>query len=115
MLYFGIATETLDPYLGAITAHQVFQLTARAKSTQCVSVADKSFLSCCHDVTGIASESLSAKGKSWCAAGARNTINEILESLDRDSILQSARGDIMRRFKAPVRPFNYLNNLLMTK
>jgi small GTP-binding protein len=51
-------------------------------------------------VTGIAAESWFAKGKSWGAAGPRDTINEILDSLDRDSILQSARSDIMRRFKA---------------
>jgi len=51
-------------------------------------------------VTGIAAESWFAKGKSWGSAGPKETINEILDSLDRDSILQSARSDIMRKFKA---------------
>ena len=51
-------------------------------------------------VTGIAAESWFAKGKSWGAAGPRDTINEILDSLDRDSILKTARNDILGRFKA---------------
>ena len=49
-------------------------------------------------VTGVAAESWFAKGKSWGSAGPRDTINEILDSLDRDSILQSARSDILSRF-----------------
>lgn len=51
-------------------------------------------------VTGIAAESWFAKGKSWGTAGPKETINEILDSLDRDSILQSARSDILDKFKA---------------
>ena len=50
-------------------------------------------------VTGIAAESWFAKGKSWGSKGPKDTINEILEDLDRDSILQSARNDILARFK----------------
>ena len=51
-------------------------------------------------VTGIAAESWFAKGKSWGSGGPKETINEILDSLDRDSILKSARKDILSRFKA---------------
>ena len=51
-------------------------------------------------VTGIAAESWFAKGKSWGSQGPKDTINEILDSLDRDSILQSARDDILGKFKA---------------
>ena len=51
-------------------------------------------------VTGIAAESWFAKGKSWGSQGPKDTINEILDSIDRDSILQSARDDILTRFKA---------------
>ena len=51
-------------------------------------------------VTGIAAESWFAKGKSWGSQGPKDTINEILDSLDRDSILQSARDDILTKFKA---------------
>jgi GTP-binding protein Era len=50
-------------------------------------------------VTGIAAESWFAKGKSWGSGGPKETINEILDSLDRDSILQSARNDIMSKLK----------------
>jgi hypothetical protein len=50
-------------------------------------------------VTGIAAESWFAKGKSWGNEGPRDTIGEILDSLDRDSILLSARSDIISRLK----------------
>lgn len=50
-------------------------------------------------VTGIAAESWFAKGKTWGPAGPRETINELLDSLDRDSILQSARRDILGKIK----------------
>ena len=46
-------------------------------------------------VTGHAAETWFAKGKSWGSEGPRETINEILDSLDQDSILRSARSDIM--------------------
>ena len=51
-------------------------------------------------ITGVAAESWFAKGKSWGSEGPRETINEILDSLDRESILQSARSDILGKFKA---------------
>lgn len=50
-------------------------------------------------VTGIAAESWFAKGKTWGPAGPRETINELLDSLDRDSVLQSARRDILGKIK----------------
>ena len=53
-------------------------------------------------VTGHAAESWFAKGKSWGSAGPKETINEILASLDQDSILQSARTDIMTKLKGSV-------------
>lgn len=48
-------------------------------------------------VTGKAAQSWFAKGKSWGDVGPKETIQEILDGLDRDSILQSARSDIMSR------------------
>ena len=50
-------------------------------------------------ITGKAAESWFAKGKSWGASGPRDTIGEILDSLDRDSILRAARSDIARKLK----------------
>ena len=50
-------------------------------------------------VTGRAAETWFAKGKSWGSEGPKETINEILDSLDQDSILQSARADIMSKLK----------------
>ena len=52
-------------------------------------------------VTGMAAESWFAKGKSWGPAGPRETINELLDSLDTDSILQSARRDILAKIRLP--------------
>jgi len=46
-------------------------------------------------VTGFAAETWFAKGKSWGSEGPRETINEILDTLDQESILRSARSDIM--------------------
>jgi GTP-binding protein Era len=51
-------------------------------------------------VTGKAAESWFAKGKSWGSEGPRDTIREILGSLDQDSILQAARGDILNKLKS---------------
>lgn len=48
-------------------------------------------------VTGNAAETWFAKGKSWGSGGPKETIKEILDSLDRDSILMSARSDIMSK------------------
>jgi len=48
-------------------------------------------------VTGRAAETWFAKGKSWGTEGPKETINDILDSLDRDSILQAARTDIVSR------------------
>ena len=46
-------------------------------------------------VTGRAAQSWFAMGKSWGDTGPKDTIQEILDNLDRDSILLSARTDIM--------------------
>lgn len=48
-------------------------------------------------VTGRAAESWFAKGKSWGSEGPKDTVSEILDSLDQDSILQFARSDIMAK------------------
>jgi small GTP-binding protein len=53
-------------------------------------------------VTGLAAQSWFAKGKSWGSGGPKETVNEILASLDQDSILQSARADIMGKLKGTV-------------
>ena len=50
-------------------------------------------------VTGQAAQSWFAQGKSWGDEGPKDTINEILASLDQDSILQSARTEILKRLK----------------
>jgi GTP-binding protein Era len=50
-------------------------------------------------VTGNAAESWFAKGKSWGSTGPKETIRDILASLDRDSILVSARSEITVKLK----------------
>jgi len=53
-------------------------------------------------VTGRAAQSWFVKGKSWGSAGPKETIREILDRLDRDSILQSARNDILGKLNKTV-------------
>lgn len=50
-------------------------------------------------VTGQAAKSWFAKGKSWGAEGPRATVNEILDSVDQDSILHTARNEILNKLK----------------
>ncbi len=45
-------------------------------------------------ITGRVAETWFARGKSWGEAGPRETVRDILDSLDRDSILLSARQEI---------------------
>jgi small GTP-binding protein len=57
-------------------------------------------------VTGKAAQTWFAKGKSWGSAGPKETIGEILDNLDRDSILRSARSELLRKIdkKNPLPP-----------
>ena len=50
-------------------------------------------------LTGKMAESWFSKGKSWGQAGPRETARDILATLDRDSVIQSARADILARLK----------------
>jgi len=54
-------------------------------------------------VTGRAAESWFARGKSWGSEGPKDTVREILDSLDPDSILQFARRDIMDKLGGKTR------------
>jgi small GTP-binding protein len=50
-------------------------------------------------ITGRVAETWFARGKSWGEAGPKETVRDILDSLDRDSILLSARQDIEAMLK----------------
>jgi len=50
-------------------------------------------------VTGRMAQSWFSRGKSWGSAGPRETARAILDSVDRDSVIQSARDDILKRLK----------------
>lgn len=50
-------------------------------------------------VTGKMAESWFSKGKSWGASGPADTARWIISSLDRDSLISSARADISNRLK----------------
>ena len=50
-------------------------------------------------VTGKMAQTWFSRGKSWGNAGPRDTARTILESLDRESIIQAARDDILERLK----------------
>ena len=51
-------------------------------------------------VVGRAAERYLANGKSWGDAGPKLTVREILDSLDRDSIIDQAKADIRTRLNA---------------
>ncbi|MGE5153172.1 MAG: DUF697 domain-containing protein [Bdellovibrio bacteriovorus] len=51
-------------------------------------------------VVGQAAESYLAHGKSWGEVGPKQVIRDILESIDRDSILAQARADIAGRLRS---------------
>jgi GTP-binding protein Era len=50
-------------------------------------------------LTGKMAQSWFSSGKSWGNAGPRKTARSILASLDRDSILRTARNDLLNRLK----------------
>ena len=50
-------------------------------------------------LTGKMAQTWFSRGKSWGSAGPRDTARSILASLDRDSILQTARDDLLARLK----------------
>lgn len=50
-------------------------------------------------VVGQAAERYLAQGKSWGQGGPKHVVREILDSIDRDSILRQAREDISTRLK----------------
>ena len=50
-------------------------------------------------VVGQAAERYLAQGKSWGEGGPKHVVREILDSLDRDSILRQAREDIRERLQ----------------
>lgn len=52
-------------------------------------------------VVGQAAEAYLAGGKSWGEGGPKQVIRDILDGIDRDSILAQAREDIGRRLRSP--------------
>jgi len=50
-------------------------------------------------IVGQAAERYLAQGKSWGSGGPKRVVQEILDSLDRDSILKQARDDIRARLQ----------------
>ena len=51
-------------------------------------------------VVGQAAERYLANGKSWGEAGPKLAVKEILDSLDRESVIDQAKADIRARLKA---------------
>ena len=51
-------------------------------------------------IVGKAAQKYLRQGKSWGEGGAKEAVQSILNSLDRDSILKQAKSDIMDRLKA---------------
>jgi len=51
------------------------------------------------ELVGRAAERYLIAGKSWGEKGPKRVVAEIVESLDRDSILREAREEILRRLR----------------
>jgi small GTP-binding protein len=51
------------------------------------------------EIVGRAADRYLAAGKSWGELGPKRVVMDIVESLDRDSILREARGEILRRLR----------------
>ena len=54
-------------------------------------------------VVGRAAQRYFAQGKSWGDGGPKRAVKEILDSIDRGSILEQARDDILARLRSPIR------------
>lgn len=52
-------------------------------------------------VVGRAAQHYFSLGKSWGDAGPKRAVQEILDSIDRGSILEQAKGDILARLRTP--------------
>jgi GTP-binding protein Era len=52
-------------------------------------------------VVGRSAERWYAQGKSWGARGPKQVVREIVDSLDRDSVLREARDEILARLRNP--------------
>ncbi len=52
-------------------------------------------------VVGRSAERWYAQGKSWGARGPKQVVREIVDSLDRDSVLREARDEILARLRTP--------------
>jgi len=50
-------------------------------------------------IVGQAAELYFKQGKSWGEQGPKHAVQKILETLDRDSIIEQAKGDIMAKIK----------------
>ena len=50
-------------------------------------------------IVGQAADRYLAAGKSWGELGAKRVVSDIVESLDRDSILREARSEILKRLR----------------
>jgi hypothetical protein len=55
------------------------------------------------ELVGRAAERYLVAGKSWGDLGPKKVVSEIDESLDRDSILREARGEILARLRGGAR------------
>ena len=51
-------------------------------------------------LVGRAAEKYLAQGKSWGQRGPKQVVREIVDSLDRDSVLREARDEILARLRA---------------
>jgi small GTP-binding protein len=96
-LLLTIATQLvalMSAYWGINLVSSALKTVSGGLSTALTATAQGSLAWYATCVTGAAAESWFARGKSWGSAGPRETVRLILDSLDRDSILATARQEI---------------------
>jgi hypothetical protein len=89
----------MGAYWGMNLVTSALKTASAGLSTALTAAAQGSLAWYATDVTGRMAQSWFSRGKSWGSAGPRETARVILDSMDRDSVIQSAREDILKKLK----------------
>lgn len=89
----------MGAYWGMNLASSALKTVSAGLSTALTAVAQGSLAWYATYLTGRMAQTWFARGKSWGNAGPRQTARAILDTLDRDTLLQTARDDLLERLK----------------
>lgn len=106
-LLLTIATQLaalMSAYWGINLVSSALKTVSAGLSTTVTAAAQGALAWYATYLTGTIAAKWFARGKSWGRGGPRETVREILASLDRDSILRSARDEIAALLDQPAQP-----------